>query len=206
MAPYLYSHLSVKPQEIRLLTLLPGAMEDPIWFSINHTPFQVTRKSHTRKTFSHDHISSLPPRWELHETLEGRVIYDMDPGDGSPEIMSWTHPDPSFQSLEDETHEHSDEIGFEPGYEALSYVWGSQESPALAYVHEPPELSIDTGVSRNASRTLEIGQNLALALKHLRYMSRPRTLWIDAICKLLIPNFGAALVVFFESHRPDGID
>ena len=54
-----------------------------------------------------------------------------------------------------------------PSYEALSYVWGSQENPVIIHV--------DGG-------TLAITRNLAEALPYLRYKDKPRILWIDAIC------------------------
>ena len=54
-----------------------------------------------------------------------------------------------------------------PTYEALSYVWGSLESP----------IDIHVGL-----HTLAFTQNLAEALPYLRYKDKPRTLWIDAIC------------------------
>ncbi|KAJ9604474.1 hypothetical protein H2200_011310 [Cladophialophora chaetospira] len=57
-----------------------------------------------------------------------------------------------------------------PLYEALSYAWGSTESPALVTVGE-------TG-----SAVFPVTRNLAIALLNLRYRDRPRTMWIDAIC------------------------
>ena len=54
-----------------------------------------------------------------------------------------------------------------PIYEALSYVWGSPETP----------IDIQVGV-----QTLSITRSLAEALPYLRYRDRPRILWIDAIC------------------------
>ena len=54
-----------------------------------------------------------------------------------------------------------------PTYEALSYVWGSQENP----------IDIHIGF-----QTLALTRNLAEALPYLRYRDKPRVLWIDAIC------------------------
>ena len=54
-----------------------------------------------------------------------------------------------------------------PTYEALSYVWGSQENP----------IDIHVGL-----QILAVTQNLAEVLLYLRYRDKPRTLWIDAIC------------------------
>ncbi|VTO89554.1 unnamed protein product [Fusarium graminearum] len=52
-------------------------------------------------------------------------------------------------------------------YSALSYVWGSES--------KPQSISID-------GCDLPIGENLYVALSHLRDRSIERTIWIDAIC------------------------
>lgn len=58
----------------------------------------------------------------------------------------------------------------QPRYEALSYVWGLTKD------------RIDVFVGKSTQYTLGITQNLALALRHLRYPDRNRILWVDAIC------------------------
>ncbi|QDS74145.1 hypothetical protein FKW77_001233 [Venturia effusa] len=57
-----------------------------------------------------------------------------------------------------------------PEYEALSYTWGTGDSPSPVEVLSPH------------SGQLPITKNLDIAMRHLRYPDRPRTLWIDAIC------------------------
>ena len=57
-----------------------------------------------------------------------------------------------------------------PRYEALSYVWGSTEN------------LVDIFVGKSTKYTLAVTQNLACALRYLRYQDRKRVLWIDAIC------------------------
>jgi hypothetical protein len=52
-------------------------------------------------------------------------------------------------------------------YEALSYEWGDSIKKE----------SITVG-----GTYLKVTVNLATALRHLRYLDRPRTLWVDAIC------------------------
>ncbi|KAF5646236.1 heterokaryon incompatibility protein [Fusarium sp. NRRL 52700] len=52
-------------------------------------------------------------------------------------------------------------------YEALSYAWGSSEDKATITVNKT---------------TLQVTQNLKDALTYLRHDSKPRSLWIDAIC------------------------
>ncbi|KAK4445590.1 heterokaryon incompatibility protein-domain-containing protein [Podospora aff. communis PSN243] len=56
-----------------------------------------------------------------------------------------------------------------PHYEALSYVWGPP-SQGLQ-----PELFL-------ADHSLPITPNLSTALRHLRYESQTRVLWVDAVC------------------------
>ncbi|RDW81886.1 hypothetical protein BP6252_02998 [Coleophoma cylindrospora] len=54
-----------------------------------------------------------------------------------------------------------------PHYEALSYMWGSQK--------EKSTIILD-------SQGFRVGQNLELALDHLKLAKEPRVLWIDALC------------------------
>ncbi|KAI1130765.1 heterokaryon incompatibility protein-domain-containing protein [Nemania abortiva] len=58
-----------------------------------------------------------------------------------------------------------------PVYEALSYVWGSTKDRVPVQVSSPA-----------GERTLMVTQNLATALRHLRFEDRLRVLWIDALC------------------------
>ncbi|KAI0191333.1 HET-domain-containing protein [Astrocystis sublimbata] len=58
-----------------------------------------------------------------------------------------------------------------PLYEALSYVWGSED--------DKQPVRIPDGHGRS---TLYVTRNLHIALRHLRYNDRPRRMWIDAIC------------------------
>ncbi|PVH80079.1 hypothetical protein DL98DRAFT_572177 [Cadophora sp. DSE1049] len=83
------------------------------------------------------------------------------------------------------------EIAFaEPQYEALSYAWGSPELTDVALVCEAIEcrgkrkgrsqLEEEIDESAPTSR-LRISHNLAVALRHLRFLDRERILWVDAI-------------------------
>ncbi|KAN0106852.1 HET domain containing protein [Hyaloscypha variabilis] len=54
-----------------------------------------------------------------------------------------------------------------PSYEALSYAWGSPQCTRQIYLDEVP---------------YAVTNNLESALRHLRYLDRPRVLWIDALC------------------------
>jgi hypothetical protein len=55
----------------------------------------------------------------------------------------------------------------EPSYEALSYAWGSTQYTRQIYLNEVP---------------YNVTNNLESALRHLRYVDRPRVLWVDALC------------------------
>jgi len=89
-----------------------------------------------------------------------------------------------------------------PPYEALSYAWGRKANPVTIIV-EPPSFRLprrhrgssaylrskyaiaatDTSkMKKLASFDLQIWPNLESALKHLRFVDRPRVLWIDAVC------------------------
>lgn len=56
------------------------------------------------------------------------------------------------------------------GYEALSYVWGPQAGLAPLLV----------GSARK--QNILVTQNLATALRHLRFADKHRILWVDAVC------------------------
>lgn len=57
-----------------------------------------------------------------------------------------------------------------PGYEALSYVWGSTEPPEFVWVGSP------------GRAMLQVTTNLRTALQHLRYPNQKRVMWVDALC------------------------
>ncbi|KAI4173796.1 MAG: hypothetical protein LQ346_008354 [Caloplaca aetnensis] len=75
-----------------------------------------------------------------------------------------------------------------PKFEALSYAWGSKEDPAQISItpHSQSNLLskwariLKTG--KRVDACLDVTQNLAVALRHLRSRKRKRVLWIDAIC------------------------
>jgi hypothetical protein len=53
------------------------------------------------------------------------------------------------------------------GFEALSYTWGDPKITSPITLH---------------GKTHHITKNLEVALRHLRYPERERTLWVDALC------------------------
>jgi hypothetical protein len=54
----------------------------------------------------------------------------------------------------------------DPPYEALSYAWGDKKPWRKVFI--------------NGTRC-QVGENLESALRHLRYMDKPRTMWVDAL-------------------------
>lgn len=58
-----------------------------------------------------------------------------------------------------------------PGYETLSYVWGSKNNPSCAYIRDSRHVGV-----------VPITQNLDIALRHWRSTSRIICIWVDALC------------------------
>lgn len=54
-----------------------------------------------------------------------------------------------------------------PAYEALSYVWGDQEPPTEVKCNGFP---------------VNVGPNLAAALRQIGHMDEPQVVWVDALC------------------------
>lgn len=85
-------------------------------------------------------------------------------------------PPSCFGSQHHDLAEHLASFGLsdtdKPDYVALSYVWGWPPDPKLAYVDAAPE----------TASTVSITNNLDVALRHLRFKTKPLVLWIDAIC------------------------
>jgi hypothetical protein len=67
---------------------------------------------------------------------------------------------------------HTEQLTTEqrPRYEALSYAWGSTQD------------LVDIFVGPFTLYSVAVTQNLARALRYLRYPDRERVLWVDAIC------------------------
>ena len=78
-------------------------------------------------------------------------------------------------------------------YEALSYVWGSPDDRGLIVIKGTTFASdLEPGgkwkvqekdqLRRNQHGCLLVTRNLEVALRHIRDLTKPCTLWIDAIC------------------------
>ncbi|RDL38024.1 uncharacterized protein BP5553_05457 [Venustampulla echinocandica] len=174
LTPYKYSALTPSTKEIRILTLLPGYTDAPIRVTLAHTPLVPPEKRRSKRMSLADLERTLPSGWTVEENVEGHMCFvNETPGDSRGTF--WRHPDPYFDRRLYELPLDHENPGFEPRYEALSYTWGSAENPEAIYVVEPSYPS-------KAPQLLEVGQNLASALRHLRDHDAARVMWIDAVC------------------------
>lgn len=174
-----YEYSKLEPQEIRIVTLAPGSYDDLIHLFISHELFDFPEyESYLQTAITPEHKKHLPLGWEVGETIEGRIIYNyVDPETGA-ERSSWEHPALGLSVSRDRV-QHSVIDDFKTDYESLSYTWGSVKNSQTAYVDNHLAAVRDFAES---CTTLELRENLACALKHLRYTDKPRRLWIDAIC------------------------
>ncbi|KAK7431767.1 hypothetical protein QQZ08_001707 [Neonectria magnoliae] len=185
-----YKHLSLSSlDEIRLLHLLPGKHDDEIRMRISHELLKQPYKQAETRLSRSEVQETLPPGWEVFETPEGRYLFCYDPEGDSDEHSAedsadsdeeadefrttWTHPDPDMDPSLYVLPPDSEMWAREPAFDCLSYVWGSQDDPVPAFVESATGQTIGS---------LKLGQNLAAALRHLRYEDKPRTLWVDVIC------------------------
>ncbi|KAG8157264.1 hypothetical protein KVR01_012972 [Diaporthe batatas] len=188
MSRYRYAPL-VTDSEVRLVTILPGVFGDPISIYIKHAqlvpPVEEGRLCHPPLKEIRE---TLPVGWSAFETLEGRVVFTSSGG------PSWTHPDPNYDGYDFSYCEGPRISALR--YEALSYTWGNPElceEIAVAEEHQThpqqssprrhPEKSDKRAIAKlSRPRQLTVRQSLAEVLRHVRYPSEPRTMWIDAIC------------------------
>ncbi|TGO40538.1 hypothetical protein BHYA_0035g00120 [Botrytis hyacinthi] len=168
MAPYRYTELGRENDEIRILSLMPGARDDNISMRILHVPLVIPqRETGETKRLSLEQLQrTLPGDMYAMKTIDGRYIFKYRNGNPN----TWDHPDPNLDRDLYDLPEHGSFPESNPKYEALSYVWGSTENRITAHV-----------LGETLS-TIQIGASLAVALRQLRYTDRPRTLWVDSIC------------------------
>ena len=62
---------------------------------------------------------------------------------------------------------HHVKLSQKPAYEALSYMWGDASVQAMLHIN---------------GRAFPIAENLSCALFRIRQTTKPRSLWVDAIC------------------------
>ncbi|KAI1869732.1 uncharacterized protein JN550_005713 [Neoarthrinium moseri] len=185
MSLYQYFPLET-PEDIRLVTVLPGKPDDAIEIEIERTALVAPPEkiSHSRVSLG-EIRKSLPPDWWAFETTGGRMLYRNDVIN----VSSWSHPDSEYDCpvLDPIPSRRADPAP--PEYEALSYTWGPPVGRGDEIVDGLPAKVTRLVVkgSSLSSRTsdpeyLDVGLNLFEALKHLRYADQPRTIWVDALC------------------------
>ena len=163
---YQYRPLERDQDEIRLVSLLPGDLDDPVRISIHHALLTPSAGAQGKKGNRDGRGNIVPYPWSAEETSDGATLYL----NKTTNETSWTHPsrDPPLPAIE--------EPDFQPHYEALSYTWGTTDDPEIAYVTD-----FRPGGNEECA-TLAIYQNLASAFRHLRYVDQVRNFWVDAIC------------------------
>ncbi|KAH7177097.1 heterokaryon incompatibility protein-domain-containing protein [Dactylonectria macrodidyma] len=177
MASLPYRELDVARDEIRLLCLKPGNWDEAISFELFHLPLTTPTSGSPATRLP---ISALqegfPDGHVVKETLSGRYIFGPDRPGSAP--CSWNHPDPDFDRAlydlaeDDPLLDHGSKLR----YEALSYTWASDLKNIKAYAVG------STGEGATFAVEVEIGGNLACALRHLRFQDKERVLWVDALC------------------------
>lgn len=164
-----YTPLDDPSASIRLLILLQGEAEDILCGEIRHEILTAPPISETKSTEMklRDIRRSLPTGWAAYETLDDRIIFYCEQGN----YTSWTHPNPEVRPAQYDLAPDVQDTSSHPSYEALSYAWGSTQKNETIF--------LNTG---KTTRQLPVTTNLFIALRHLRYRDRPRTLWVDAVC------------------------
>ncbi|KAF2811268.1 uncharacterized protein BDZ99DRAFT_415778 [Mytilinidion resinicola] len=176
--PYPYVRLVPETEEIRLIKLLPGEGKDPLRFELFHVPLRIPEERPKDRMSLNELRSTLPSRWDVKETVEGNYIFYDEVSSGS---TSWIHPDPKLDSSRYANPPELPSPDFQPRYEALSYTWDSKDNPEDAYVHYSSASSPSKGECTLIAE-MQIRQNLASAMRHLRNPRKARVLWIDAVC------------------------
>ncbi|KAF5687273.1 oleate-activated transcription factor 1 [Fusarium circinatum] len=156
------------PLHIRLIHLLPGETDENIRLRISHELLRQPEQPISLR-LSRRHLQrTLPPGWKLVETMERRFIFISDEGNSI--VHTWKHPDPTIDPA---LYELPPVNPAQPAFEALSYTWGQQRDLVVAAIEAK---------AGECLGNIKLGENLATALRHLRYQDKERVLWVDAIC------------------------
>jgi len=186
---YVYKKFAEPTKEIRLVTILPGQGDEHIRLRITHVILERSPRPQKNDQHLKHAQKGLPNSWEASEALEGRILYIHKEGTGT--TTSWLHPDATFAPIVDVNETGQDLVPDRVvDYEALSYIWGAEDSPLEVLIDLASNGSNDDAaeilivVSTNPLRyaSLSVGQNLEGSLRHLRSKDTNRVLWIDAIC------------------------
>jgi heterokaryon incompatibility protein (HET) len=176
MALYNYRPLNIEAGEIRLLDILPGLGEDPLraHFLDAHVPIP----DEPMQTYIDDPEvaklqNTMPADWEAARTVGGQLIFIFK----DDKSTSWSHPNPEYALTPEPVPTNRKVLPKDvPSYEALSYCWGLAEPSELLTIH------LDSELGFTQRGVISIRPNLASALRHLRYPSSARRIWIDALC------------------------
>lgn len=89
--PKEYSYRKLEhPEDIRLITILPGDYDDDIVIQISHARLPASDEQPTVARMTLEEVTAtLPPDWKVDEAWDGRYIFFKI-------IGSWVHPDESF--------------------------------------------------------------------------------------------------------------
>src|ERR1700712_4269192 len=106
---YNYLPLNHDVGEIRLVVLLPDLFDNKIRVSLSHVVLPIPATSPERTIDMQGLQRTLPPGWEVLQTVEGRALFCQDR-----ETSSWTHPDPDFNYVEEDWRSPSEDFGTIP--------------------------------------------------------------------------------------------
>lgn len=176
--PINYIQLDPAFHQIRLLDLQPGQRQDQISFRLRHVNIASPGPNQTKRLGASALQETLPPGWVAEETSQYHFRYIFE---DSKEDTTWTHPDSKCDPVLWQACEELPGKSFEPNFEALSYTWDTEQNPEVAQVtYEQPFQG--SGTLTTVRSTVTIRENLANALRALRYSDKGRTLWVDALC------------------------
>jgi hypothetical protein len=165
-----YTYRPLQGSEIRLITIFPGCFHDDIVLGLSHVPLSPPRAAESPLLTLKGLRRSLPQRWNAYQIPGGRFIFrDYSFNWRSRQAVSWRHPIDEFERsryLQPTESQHASG----PAYEAVSYEWGPAQDTEVVYINGETKTK------------LFIRQNLASAIRYLRYIDKPRTLWADAVC------------------------
>ncbi|CAG7555893.1 unnamed protein product [Fusarium equiseti] len=169
---YTYSALNNPSEDIRLIELHPGVGNEDIKISIHQAPLRSSGRPRWQSVDLASLRKTIPPDWWVYQDINNRIYFYYE-NDQEQWKSQWSHPDENF-----DISPYEIPLTYNPvAFEALSYTWGdmnSQKHVALVVSRASD--------SSEAITELLIGPNLASALRHLRFMDRSRTLWVDAVC------------------------
>lgn len=157
-----YNWQALADNDIRILTLLPGQFKHDIHIRIDNIPLPETDISSGARLSRRELQKTLPPGRTVHESLDGRFIFIQGEEQEARlyQCTSWTHPDPESDRSLYEAPSYEPPGPTNHAFESFSYVCGSQDDPACAFVEGIDWYSIRNGLDRREHG----GRTPALAL------------------------------------------